>query len=148
MRARPASAPDARPPKPRITLLFERLLGAYVVLYALQALYSHGMGFPRALQNEAFFYVPFAILLARLRDIEWDRRLLLLSLKTTAVLAVIFSLIGFEEETTKHLLISSKLVTSNQLHRVLHGQLGLLRPQHLRSLSRARDAVADRRGAL
>jgi putative inorganic carbon (hco3(-)) transporter len=113
----PRRDPDTVARPPRITLLFEQLLGAYLVLYALQALYTHGSGsFPKALQNEAFFYVPFAILLARLRDIEWDRTLLLRSLKTTVVLAVVFSLIGFEEEATKKLLISSKLVTSNQLH--------------------------------
>jgi putative inorganic carbon (hco3(-)) transporter len=112
----PPSGTAAEPRTARITLLFEQLLGAYVVLYALQALYSHGMGFPKALQDEAFFYVPFAILLARLRDIEWNRELLILSLKTTVALAVVFSLIGFEEEATKHLLISSKLVASNEVH--------------------------------
>ncbi len=104
------------PPRARTTLLFEQLLGAYIVLYALQALYSHGMGFPKALQNEVFFYVPFAILFSRLRDLDWDRRLLVISLRTTVSLAIVLALIGFEEEATKHLLISSKLVISNQLH--------------------------------
>jgi O-antigen ligase len=112
----PPGDPTPAPPRARTTLLFEQLLGAYIVLYALQALYSHGMGFPKALQNEVFFYVPFAILFSRLRDLDWDRRLLVISLRTTVSLAIVLALIGFEEEATKHLLISSKLVISNQLH--------------------------------
>ena len=99
-------------------LLFEKLLGAFIVLYALQALYSPSAGFVKAVQNEVFFYVPFALLFARLRDLDWTRQLLIRCLQVTAVLAVAFSLIGFVEEATKHLLplIGSKLVIQNELH--------------------------------
>jgi O-Antigen ligase len=93
---------------------FERLLSAYIVLYAVQALYSPD--FEKALQNEVFFYVPFAILLALLRDIQWSRDLLVRCLGLTAVLAVIFALIGFGEEITKTLWLNSKLLETNQLH--------------------------------
>ena len=120
---------------------FEKLLAAFIVLYALQALYSPP-GFVKALQNEVFFYVPFAVLLALLRDIEWDRELLIRCLLVTVGLAVVFSLIGFVEEATRHLILSSKLVLSNSAARVLHGQLGLLRPEHLRSLPGAGDDPA------
>jgi O-Antigen ligase len=99
---------------------FEKLLAAYIVLYAVQALYSPdsagSSGFEKALQNEVFFYVPFAILLALLRDIEWSRDLLVRCLGVTAALAVIFALIGFGEEITQTLWLNSKLIEQNELH--------------------------------
>jgi putative inorganic carbon (hco3(-)) transporter len=111
--APPREAPQQQRPEP---LLFEKLLGAFVVLYALQALYSPSAGFVKAVQNEAFFYIPFAVLLAMLRDLKWSRDLLIRCLLVSAALAIVFSLIGFGEEATKHLLLSSKLLEQNQLH--------------------------------
>ena len=52
----------------------ERLLALYVVLYAMQAVYSPD--FEKALQQMVFFYVPFALMFALLRGIEWDRQLI------------------------------------------------------------------------
>jgi len=104
---------EQRPPRH----LFEKLLSAYIVLYAVQALYSPGStGFEKALQNEVFFYVPFAVLLTLLRDIQWTRDLLVRCVALTAVLAVIFALIGFGEEITQTLWLNSKLIQTNQLH--------------------------------
>jgi putative inorganic carbon (hco3(-)) transporter len=118
MRAEAQFASANREPRPRRAeaLLFEKLLAAVVVLYALQALYSDGQGFVKALQNEVFFYIPFAVLLVRLRDLEWNRQLLVRCLVVTIALAVLFSFIGFWEEATKHLLLPSKLVEENELH--------------------------------
>jgi putative inorganic carbon (hco3(-)) transporter len=115
VRAETRTMRQPREPRPE-PLLLEKLLGAFIVLYSLQALYSPHAGFAKALQNEVFFYIPFAILLSLLRDLKWDRQLLMRCLVVTAGLAVIFSLIGFYEEAAKHLLISSKLVSENQLH--------------------------------
>ena len=110
-------AAPAQPPQPRAEpLLFEKLLAAFIVLYALQALYSPSAGFVKAVQNEVFFYIPFALLFARLRDLKWNRQLLIRCLQVSVALAVAFSLIGFVEEATKHLLLSSKLVIENELH--------------------------------
>jgi O-antigen ligase len=117
-----ASAPTPRPSRePRAaSLLFEKLLAAFIVLYAVQALYSPAAGSPSgfvtALQNEVFFYIPFAILLARLRDIEWTRPLMIRCLQITIGLAIAFSLIGFLEEATRTLYFRSNLVQSNELH--------------------------------
>jgi putative inorganic carbon (hco3(-)) transporter len=94
--------------------MFELLLAAYVVVYALQATYS--VDFRTALQNMVFFYVPFALLLALLRDLKWDRQLVQRCLGVTAALAVVFALIAFYEEATKTLLLSSKLIATNQIH--------------------------------
>ncbi len=104
------------------TLLFEKLLAAFIVLYAVQSLYAPASGTGRtngfvvAVQNEVFFYLPFAVLLARLRDLRWDRRTLLSCLIVTLGLAIAFSLIGFAEEATKTLYFRSNLILSNQLH--------------------------------
>ncbi len=105
----------AREPRPA-ALMFERLLAAFIVLYALQALYAPSSGFVKALQNEVFFYIPFAVLLARLRDVGWSRQLLIRCLLVTVGLALAFSLVGYVEEATRHLILSSKLVLSNSLH--------------------------------
>ena len=115
VRAETRTMRQPREPRPE-PLLFEKLLGAFIVLYAVQALYSSHGGFPKAVQNEVFFYIPFAILLSLLRDLKWDRELLVRCLVVTVGLAVIFCMIGFYEEATKHLVIGSKLVSENELH--------------------------------
>jgi O-antigen ligase len=91
-----------------------RLLALYVVLYAIQAAYSPK--FEVALQNMVFFYVPFAVLLALLRGLPWDHRLLRSCLWVTVALAVAFSCIGFFEYATKTVILSSKLAIANGLH--------------------------------
>jgi putative inorganic carbon (hco3(-)) transporter len=113
----PAPAP-ARPsaPEPADDLItwVLRLLALYVVLYGIQAWYS--VRFEQALQNMVFFYVPFAVLLALLRDVRWDRRVLRICLGVTVALAVAFSFIGFFEYATKTVILSSKLAIANGLH--------------------------------
>src|SRR5947209_3493044 len=52
----------------------ERLLAAYVVLYAIQSVYSGD--FEKALQQLVFFYVPFALMFCLLRRLYWSKRLL------------------------------------------------------------------------
>jgi O-antigen ligase len=96
------------------THLFEQVLAAFVVLYAVQAVYSPD--FEKALQNMVFFYVPFALLLRLLRDLEWDRALLTRCLQITAALAVVFACIGFVEYATKTLLLNPKLIAANDVH--------------------------------
>ena len=65
-----ASGPAGRSP----LVWLPRILAAVVVLYALQTLYSPD--FSKSLQNVCFFFVPFSLVFALLRDVEWDRRLL------------------------------------------------------------------------
>ena len=93
---------------------FEQILAGYLVLYAIQSIYS--VDFVQALQNMVFFYVPFALLLARLRDLDWDPDLLRRCLEVTAALAVLFACVGFVEEATKTLLLNPKLIATNQAH--------------------------------
>jgi O-antigen ligase len=94
--------------------LFEKVLAGYVVLYALQAIYSPD--FEKALQNVVFFYVPFALLLRLLRDLQWDRRLIVRCLGVTVFLALVFSCIGFIEYDTKTLFLNPRVIAANDLH--------------------------------
>jgi putative inorganic carbon (HCO3(-)) transporter len=93
---------------------FEQALAAFMVLYAIQAIYSED--FAKALQQMVFFYVPFALLYVRLRELEWDRRLITRCLQVTVGLALVFACIGFVEYATKTLLLNPRLAARNDVH--------------------------------
>jgi O-antigen ligase len=92
----------------------ERLLALSVALYGIQATYS--ADFDKALQQIAFFIVPFALLFVLLAQIEWTPRLLRLCLGLLVGLALVFSAIGYVEYATKHIFLNPKLLASNDLH--------------------------------
>ncbi|MEO8968937.1 MAG: O-antigen ligase family protein [Solirubrobacteraceae bacterium] len=92
----------------------ERLLALTIVLYAVQSVYSPD--FEKALQQMAFFYVPFALLYRLLRDLDWNRELVTNCLRLLIVLAIIFAGIGFAEYATKTIILNPKLVVTNDLH--------------------------------
>jgi len=90
----------------------EVILLATIVLYALQMSYSSDR--VKALENIAFFYVPFALLFLMLRDVRWTRQLLARCLGVAVVLAVIFAGVGFVEYARKSLLLNPKVVAADQ----------------------------------
>jgi putative inorganic carbon (HCO3(-)) transporter len=90
----------------------EWLLAAAVVLYGLQAAYS--ADFSKALENMVFFYVPFALLFALLREVYWTRELLLQCLAVAVALAVVFAGIGFVEYHRKQLFLNPKVIAANE----------------------------------
>lgn len=92
----------------------ERMLALSVVLYGLQATYSDD--FEKALQQIAFFVVPFALLFVLLARIEWTPRLLRLCLGLLVGLALVFSAVGYVEYATRHIFLNPKLIASNDLH--------------------------------
>jgi O-antigen ligase len=92
----------------------ERLLALSVLLYGIQAWYSSDVD--KALQQIAFFLVPFALLFVLLARVEWDRRLLRSCFGLLVGLALVSSAIGAVEFATKHLFLNPKLIASNQLH--------------------------------
>jgi putative inorganic carbon (hco3(-)) transporter len=92
----------------------ERLLALSVALYGIQATYS--ADFDKALQQIAFFVVPFALLFVLLAQVEWTPRLLRLCLGLLVGLALVFSAIGCVEYATKHIFLNPKLLASNDLH--------------------------------
>ena len=108
-RLRPPRAdavPD--PAAPRTDACSDWLLLGARLLYAVQALYSADIS--KALENMAFFYVPFALLYMLLREVRWTRELLLLCLGVAVAEAVVFAGIGFIEYGRKELLLNPKVV--------------------------------------
>jgi putative inorganic carbon (HCO3(-)) transporter len=90
------------------------LLAAVVVLYAAQVLYSED--FSKGLQNACFFFVPFSLVYALLRDIRWDRRLLTAVLWVIAIEAVCFVLAGTVEWAIRSLFWNDQVIRSNEFH--------------------------------
>jgi O-antigen ligase len=103
---------DSQEEAGRAPVLLEWLLMASVALYAVQAAYS--ADFSKALENTVFFYVPFALLFALLREVRWTRELLLACLGTAVALAVVFAGVGFVEYHRKQLFLNPKVVAANQ----------------------------------
>ncbi|HEY7829115.1 MAG TPA: O-antigen ligase family protein [Solirubrobacteraceae bacterium] len=93
-------------------ILLDWLLLATVVLYALQAAYSGDV--TKALENLAFFYIPFGLLYVLLRQTRWTRELLLQCLAVAVAEAVVFAGIGFVEYARKDLLLNPKVVAANE----------------------------------
>jgi O-antigen ligase len=91
-----------------------RLLALYLMLYAVQALYSGG--FEKALQNAVFFYVPFALLYRLLIRLEWTPRLIRACVWLLAAMAVVFAGVAFFEYATSTTLFSTRLAEKNQLY--------------------------------
>ncbi len=99
---------------PAAAVWLERLLVAYVLLYAIQATYSED--FQLALQQVVFFYVPFSLGFCLLRRLKWTGELVRVCLLIAVGLAVLFSLVGFGEYATRSLFLNSKLIATNQNH--------------------------------
>jgi len=109
-----ATGPAARAPASLPATWLPRVLAAFVVLYAIQSLYSDD--FSKALQNVCFFLVPFTVAFALLRDVGWDRRLLTWTLAVLAVEAVLFVLVGSVEYVTRSLFWNDQVIRSNEFH--------------------------------
>ncbi len=98
---------SSRPP-----IVLDWLLLAVVVVYAAQAGYSVDPA--KALQNVAFFYIPFGLLYILLREAPWTPRLVLACLGVAVVLAVVFAGVGFVEYDRKALFLNPKVVAANE----------------------------------
>ncbi len=108
---RGASGRAEPPPRPHVGALEWALMG-FVILYAIQATYSEDVG--KALEEVVFFYVPFALLYACLRDVDWTPRLLGWCLGALVVLAVGFVGIGYWEYHARELLLNPKVLSANR----------------------------------
>jgi putative inorganic carbon (HCO3(-)) transporter len=94
--------------------LLPYVLAGVVVLYALQTLYSPD--FSKSLQNVCFFFIPFSLVYALLRDVKWDRKLLVLVLWVVAVEAVAFVIVGSVEYFSRDLFWNDQVIRSNEFH--------------------------------
>jgi O-antigen ligase len=103
------AAADARDHAPGV---LEWALVGLVALYSVQSTYSSD--FDRALEQVTFFYIPFAVLLVLLANLEWTSRLALACLGVLVALALVFVGIGFVEYSTRRLLLNPRVIASNQ----------------------------------
>jgi O-antigen ligase len=104
--SRGAESPESRPS------YLQWALAAYVVVYALQSLYSKD--FDTALEQVVFFLIPFAVLFGLLSEVRWSRELVLRCLGVALVLALVFVAIGFWEYERRELLWNPKVIAANQ----------------------------------
>jgi putative inorganic carbon (HCO3(-)) transporter len=95
-------------------LWLPRALAAFVVLYAVQALYSED--FSKGLQEVCFFLIPFTLVYGLLREVDWDRRLLTWVLGLIAAEAIAFVLIGSVEYASRSLFWNEAVIRSNEFH--------------------------------
>jgi len=91
-----------------------RLLGAVLVLYALQSAYSEDVS--NAIENTGFFLIPFAGLLVLLLEVRWTPRLLGWVLAATVVVELLLCAVAFWEYASRDLLLNQQLLDANQLH--------------------------------
>ncbi len=96
------------------TRLLRLGLAAALVLYGVQALYSTDVD--QAVENLAFFYVPFALLFLLLVEVPWTAKVLRGAFGVAVGLAVLCAAVGIVEFATGHLLISNaKVLEANEL---------------------------------
>ncbi len=102
--------------RPRIDppTLLPYVLAGFVLLYALQVLYS--ADFSKGLQNVCFFLVPFSLVYGLLRDVSWDRKLLTLVLWVIGIEAVCFVVVGSVEYVSRSLFWNDQVIRSNEFH--------------------------------
>ncbi|MBS1882679.1 MAG: O-antigen ligase family protein [Actinobacteria bacterium] len=91
-----------------------KALAAFVFLYALQALYSDE--FSKALQEICFFMIPFTLVYGLLREVDWDRRLLVWVLGLIAAEATAFVVVGSVEYLSRSLFWNEAVIRSNEFH--------------------------------
>ena len=105
---------DAAAEAPAVTWLY-RALAATLVVYAIQTAYSAHVS--NAIENAAFFLVPFAVMFVLLTEVRWTPRLLGEILIGVTGLALLLAGVAFWEYAARDLLLSrGTLLQSNQLH--------------------------------
>jgi hypothetical protein len=142
----PAATPDAVEdgPRSRNVRRLRVALGAFLVVYAAQALYSTDLD--EATKNVCFFYVPFALLFRLLLDVPWSQALLGGRLPRRRRARP--GLRGGRIRRVRHRRAADherEGPRDDRAEGVLPRQLALLRPEHLRALPRAGDDRARRR---
>ncbi|HEX5376682.1 MAG TPA: O-antigen ligase family protein [Solirubrobacterales bacterium] len=108
------AVPPTAPPAGRALVWLPRILAAVVGLYAVGVLYSED--FSKGLQDVCFFFVPFSLVYGLLRDVSWDRKLLVLVLWVVALEAVAFVVVGSVEYLSRSLFWNDQVIRSNEFH--------------------------------
>jgi O-antigen ligase len=108
-------ASGERRDEPPIGLL-ERALAAFVVLYAIQAIYTPDLS--KAIQEVGFFFVPFALLFVLLRGVVWEPALLERCARAVVALALGFVAVAAVEYASRRLLFHTALNSNQRYFRV------------------------------
>jgi len=90
------------------------LLAGFLILYALQSAYSSDLS--KATETVAFFFVPFAVLLALLLEIRWTSRLLTALFAIVFLEGLLFGLVGAFQFATRDLFWNPTLIAGNEVH--------------------------------
>ncbi len=98
--------------------LLERALAAFVVLYAVQAIYTPAPSLSKAVEDVGFFLVPFSLLFVLLRRVPWDRALLERCARLVVGLAVAFVAVGAVEYASRRLLFNTALNANQRYFRI------------------------------
>jgi hypothetical protein len=110
----PANRDIATGEPPLVRWLY-RALAATLVVYAIQTAYSVHVS--NAIENAAFFLIPFAVMFCLLTEVRWTSRLLGAVLAAVAGLGLVLAAVAFWEYAARDLLLSrGDLLQSNQLH--------------------------------
>jgi O-antigen ligase len=72
--------------------------------------------FSKGLQNVCFFFVPFSLVYGLLREVTWDRKLLVAVLWVIGIEAVCFVLVGSVEWLSRSLFWNDQVIRSNEFH--------------------------------
>lgn len=119
-------AGDGAPPRAGPGTALERSLGVravravpwilaiFVALYAVQSSYSDDFSF--ALENVAFFFVPFSVLLALLLEVRWTPQLLAGLLALAAAEALLFAAVAFWQYAARDLFWNENVIAANEVH--------------------------------
>jgi O-antigen ligase len=94
----------------------ERALAAFVVIYALQALYTPDPA--RAAESICFFYAPFALLFVLLRRVRWERALIARAAAVVLALVAVFVAVALVEYAARRLLFHPALNANQRYFRV------------------------------
>lgn len=90
------------------------LLGAIVVLYAIQAGYADDLSV--AVENVCFFFAPFAALALLLSRAPWDAALVRAALVAAAAAALVVAAVGFGQFAAGELFWNEKVIDGNEAH--------------------------------
>ncbi|WP_320673305.1 O-antigen ligase family protein [Patulibacter defluvii] len=110
---RDADGHPGEPPVDPRPVAADVLLLLFVVLYAVQSAWSDDQA--KAVEQVAFFYVPFALLYVVLRTTRWTTALAGRCLAVATGVALVLGAVGFYEYATKTVLLNPKVIASNQI---------------------------------
>jgi putative inorganic carbon (hco3(-)) transporter len=110
----PTSGGEASPLPELAARALPWLLAGFLVLYGLQSAYSSDLS--KATETVAFFFVPFAVMLALLLEVRWTSSLLTALFAIVFVEGLLFVAVGALQFATRELFWNPTVVAGNEVH--------------------------------